>query len=153
MKRFSFSLQKLLNYKGQLFDIELSVLTEMRSVLSAFETELESLRLEHKQRSAEFNAKAAVGTTVTEIQTHKIYLKMVDESIEHKQIQIRLQKLAIEKQADKVREAKIDISIMEKLKEKKLEEYDYLAAKAQELFIEEFVSNAKATALREEGTA
>jgi hypothetical protein len=40
----------------------------------------------------------------------------------------------------------MEIQTIEKLKENKLDEYNYLDRKEQELFIEEFVSNTKATA-------
>jgi flagellar biosynthesis chaperone FliJ len=58
--------------------------------------------------------------------------------------QIALQQEAVERQMEKVREAKLEISSIEKLRERKLEEYNYLDNKAQEQFIEEFVSTAKA---------
>lgn len=150
MKKFSFSLQRLLRYKEQVFDIEQSILADMNAVMHQMKDALEHLQREHVTRSKEFNEKAASGTTVVEMQRHKHYMTTVDEAIVQKKLQIELQKQAIDKQTDKVREAKIEISTMEKLKEKKLEEYNHLATKAQELFIEEFVSNAKATALEAE---
>jgi hypothetical protein len=57
-----------------------------------------------------------------------------------------MQQKAIEKQEERVRETKMEIQAIEKLKEHKIEEYNHLDRKEQELFIEEFVSNAKATA-------
>lgn len=60
----------------------------------------------------------------------------------------RLKKLRQEEDAKKqeVVEAKVDTSKFEKLKEKKFQEYQKAVMKADELFIEEFVSN---TTLRE----
>ena len=143
-KKFSFSLQKLLSYKEQLFDIEQTILNDMRAVLHGFEQELLHLQREHIRRSDEFNQKMLDGTTPAEMERYKNYMMMIDLNIQHKEKQIELQKLAIDKQMDKVRECKIEISTIEKLREKKLEEYRYNENKAEELFIEEFVSNTKA---------
>jgi len=150
MKKFSFSLQKLLNYKEQLFDIERNILVDMRAALIRMQEELEGLRREHDERSATFNHEAARGTTAQQMELHKMYMRIVDYNIEAKMAQIELQNRAIDKQADKVREAKIEISALENLKERKLEEYNYMDAKATEQFIEEFVSNAKATAMAQQ---
>lgn len=144
MKRFSFSLQKLLDYKEQLFDIERTILGDMRAALNRMLEELENLKKEHADRSRAFNEKAAAGTSVQEIELHKVYMRMIDYNIEQKIMQIDLQRRAIDKQTDKVREAKIEISTMEKLKERKIDEYNYKAMKADELFIDEFVNNKRA---------
>jgi len=146
VKKFSFSLQKLLSYKEQLFDTELTVLGDMRAALTRMQQELEDLYGEHKTRSLDFREKLARGTTAQDIGLHKMYLRIVENSIEQKLAQIALQQQAIEKQVDKVREAKLEISTMEKLREHKLEEYNYLDNKAAEQFIEEFVSYGRAAA-------
>lgn len=144
-KRFSFSLQKLLDYREQVFDIELGILGDMNVKLNALRDELENMNNIMKRGSDELREKYAVGITPLEISQHKIYLDSIGDDIRQQKAKIQLQLKAIDRQTDKVREAKIEISTMEKLKEKKLEEYNYLENKAQELFIEEFVSNQKAT--------
>lgn len=146
MKKFTFSLQKLLGYKEQLFDAERTILSDMRAALARMTGELEDLRAEHAERSLAFNKRAAEGTTAREMELSKMYLTIIDNNIEQKLAQIEMQRRAIDKQMDKVREAKIEISSMEKLRERKLEEYSYLAGKADEQFIEEFVSNTRASA-------
>lgn len=144
MKKFSFSLQKLLDYKEQLFDAERRALADMRAALARMEQEREDMSAERATRTADFCQKAARGIPAVEVETHKNYLTMLDFSIRQKNQQIELQNQAIDKQADKVREAKLEISTIEKLRERKLEEYNYAASKEEELFIEEFVTNTKA---------
>lgn len=145
-KKFGFSLQKLLSYKEQVFDIERSVLGDMQAVLQRLRSELADLQREHVLRAGEYSRMISEGTTPPEMERHKNYMMQVDLAIRQTEKQIELQQLAVEKQMDKVRECKIEISTMEKLREKKLEEYNYLESKAQELFIEEFVGNARASA-------
>ena len=144
MKKFAFSLQKLLNYKEQLFDAELTILADMRAALAKMEDELADMNAERATRTSDFCQKAAKGIPAIEVEMHKNYLTMLDFSIRQKQQQIEMQSKAIDKQAEKVRQAKMEISTMEKLRERKLEEYNHAASKAEELFIEEFVTNAKA---------
>lgn len=146
MKKFTFSLQKLLNYKEQVFDIERGILADMNAVLHQMREELSSLQQELRKGSQELNQKYAEGITALEILSHKTYLTAVGDAIIAQRDQIELQRQAIDRQMDKVREAKIEISTMEKLREKKVEEYNYMAQKAEDLFIEEFVSNQRAMA-------
>lgn len=145
MKKFKFSLQKLLNYKEQIFDIEQGVLAGMNARLHTLREELQSIRDTSRQSAAELNEMAAKGCTALELARHKNYLVILDEAIAEKEWEIMLQRQAIERQTEKVRDAKVEISTMEKLKEKKLEEYQYRENKAQELFIDEFVNNKRAT--------
>lgn len=145
MKRFSFSLQKLMDYKEQVFDIERGILVEMNVVLRGLRQELDRLRRELHNGSQALNRKYAEGVTALEVTRHKTYLTAVGDAIVAQERRIELQKQAIDRQTDKVRDAKIEISSIEKLKERRLEEYHYAVQKADELFIEEFVSNQRAT--------
>lgn len=144
MKKFSFSLQRLLDYKEQVLDIERAVLSDMNAALNRLIDELARLREERAKRAEEYRETLQKSVTPLELQTHSNYMRMLEENISQKETQIEMQRQAVENQTDKVRDVKIEISTMEKLREKKLEEYNYLDNKAQEQFIEEFVSNAKA---------
>lgn len=145
-KKFSFSLQRLLDFKVQLFDVERTILAEMNALLQQMNQELEDLYREHREKTQELREESARGMTSLQWMNHKNYLRLVEELIQEKLRQIELQVEAIERQTDKVREAKIEISSIEKLKEKKWEEYVYKENKAEEQFIEEFVSNTRAVA-------
>lgn len=145
-KKFQFSLQKLLNFKEQVFETERNILAEMRVVLARLQSERTDMENDHKLRSIELKRVLAEGVAAIELARHKSFIRLVEESIEQKTRQINLQQQAIDKQADKVREAKIEISTIEKLKEKKYEEYLYKEGKEQEQFVEEFVNTQKAMA-------
>ena len=140
MKRFAFSLERLLSYKRQVFDAERAILGDMHAALARFTAELREIKAETRRRADELAELSARGTSVVEMQRHKNYLRRLDEAAWEKNRQITLQRQAIEVQTEKVREAKIEISTIENLRERKLEEYRYAENKEQELFIEEFVS-------------
>jgi len=143
MKKFSFSLQKLLHYKEQVLDVERTVLADMNAVLNALTAERDKMTCERGERVRWLRKKTASGIAAIEMESHKNFLTSLDFAIKNKEQQIKLQRAAVEKQQDKVREVKVEISTMEKLRERKLEEYNYKAQKADELFIEEFVSYGK----------
>lgn len=145
MKKFAFSLQRLLDYTRQLLDIERATLADMNAVLRNFRSELELMKAEYARRAAEFEQLKTEGMTPLDMRTHVNYLRKLDEDIHDKTVQIEMQQKVVDKQTDKVRGVNIEISTMDNLRERKLEEYNYLDNKEQELFIEEFVSNKKAT--------
>lgn len=146
MKRFSFSLQRLLDYTRQVLDIERATLADMNAVLRRFQDELERMKAEYIRRDREFAALKGEGLTPLDMRNHVNYLRRLDEDIHDKAVQIEMQQKVVSKQTDKVISVNMEISTMDKLRDHKLEEYNYLDSKEQELFIEEFVSNKKATA-------
>jgi flagellar FliJ protein len=143
-KKFAFSLQKLLDFKEQLLEVERGILAEMNAQLQKMNDELSALYREHAEKTVELREKCAVGITPMEMAIHKNYLTSIEQAIRDKMRQIELQQEAVDRQLEKVREAKMEISSIEKLRERKLEEYNYLDNKAQEQFVEEFVTTAKA---------
>lgn len=142
-KKFTFSLEKLLSYKDQLLEHEITVLTELNAHLNRLREELEALYANRKKQTDAMLLKFSQGTTAFEIQRHKHFIEVIDAQIEEKKLSIEKQQKLVAKQMEVVREAKMEVSTIEKLKEKKLEEYNYKENKAQELFIEEFVNNQK----------
>ena len=145
MKKFSFSLQRLLDYREQVLEAERNTLAEMNAVMRQFVKELAEMEEDRANRKQELREVAAKGTGPYELQRHNTYLRSLDEDIHNKRVQIEMQQRVIDRQEERVREAIMEIQAIEKLKEHKVEEYEYLDRKEQELFIEEFVSNARAT--------
>jgi flagellar FliJ protein len=143
-KKFTFSLQKLLDFREQMFEVERNILADMNALLARMHDELSALYREHAEKTAELREKCMGGITPMELGIHKNYLTALEQAIRDKSRQIALQQEAVDRQMEKVREAKLEISSIEKLRERKLEEYNYLDNKAQEQFIEEFVATSKA---------
>ena len=72
---------------------------------------------------------------------HKKYVSSLQQDIYRIKAQMTQKREEIEIQLEKVVEATKEVSKLEKLEEKQLEEYRYAAQKEEELRIEEFVSN------------
>ncbi len=146
LKRFSFSLQKLLDYKEQVLEAERIVLNDMNAVLAKLLEEQAEMRRQREERKKRLDHLCAAGISAMEMETHKNFLIALDFTLKQKGQQIALQRQAIHRQMEKVREAKLEISTIEKLKERKQEAYHYLAQKEEERLIEEFVTTSKAMA-------
>lgn len=101
---------------------------------------IESLEAQYRKLNEQFNEKKVFGMTVLEAQSYEGYFRRLE-----KQMKIEYQKLTeLEKKAEikreEVVEAKKETSSIEKLKEKKLEQYQKDIQKSEELFIDEFVN-------------
>lgn len=146
MKQFSYRLETVLAYKTQVLD---NLKTEHAVIVQKVNRKQEEIKgLNKKLVSYEsgFNEVKEKGAA---IETYRLFdmcigrmEEIIDEEKEH------LSELRREEDAKKqeVVEAKVDTSKFEKLKEKKFQEYQKAVMKADEQFIEEFVSN---TTLRE----
>lgn len=140
MKRFSFTLGKLLDYKDQVLSKEKNDLAALRGLRNKAEEEKQQLEETLKNSGREFADKAAEGMTVNDITMFKNFhnaLIRQKKDAEERMAQLDKQ---IQNQLDVVVRASKDVSSLEKLKDKQLEEYRFNAAKSEEQFIEEYVS-------------
>ena len=144
MKKFFFPLDKVLDYKEQVLDglkaEHARILMKVRECERAIE-ELEQL---HRDCTAEFRKNKLNGIKISEIDTYENYLEALGVKIRIKQDQLEKLKLREEAKRNEVVEAKKETSTLDKLKEKKREEYDKEVQKEEERFIEEFVTTKSA---------
>ena len=141
MKKFSFSLQKILEIKEQVLDNLKIEMGNLNRDLDTAEQQIRKLKAEFKQLNEELNGKCAVSVSVGEMTYYKMYmnnvLKQTDKKEEEKNIILK----KIEAKRHEIVNANMEISSLEKLKEKELEKYNKEVMKREEIFIEEFVSN------------
>jgi len=146
LKQFSYRLETVLAYKTQVLD---NLKTEHAVIVQKVNRKQEEIKgLNKKLVSYEsgFNEVKEKGAAIEAYRLFDMCIgrmeEIIDEEKEH------LSELRREEDAKKqeVVEAKVDTSKFEKLKEKKFQEYQKAVMKADEQFIEEFVSN---TTLRE----
>ena len=142
MKRFQFTLDKLYDYKDQVLSKEKNDLAGLRSDRARMFSEKEELEDRLRCSGEEFARKAAIGMTITEMTMFKDFHKSLEEQIREKDEEISEKEGQIARQLNVVIEASKDVNSLERLREKQLEEYNFRAAKAEEQFIEEFVTNS-----------
>ena len=141
MKKFNFTLQSLKRYNDQVLSGEKSVLGRLRAELAEQQSLLDEKTAEYEQSIIKLNALVSEGTTAMRLSLHKKYVSSLQQDIYRIKAQIAQKREEIEIQLEKVVEATKEVSKLEKLEEKQLEEYRYAAQKEEEQRIEEFVSN------------
>lgn len=142
MKRFEFSLNKLKGYKQQVLDREKNSLAHLRRQQQQYMDDKYALEQKLKQSNEEFILKSSRGMTVMQITAFKGYHNSLSAQIKELERSIAVMEDKVQRQLGVVIEATKEVSSLEKLEDKQLEEYNFLAAKAEEQFISEYVVNS-----------
>lgn len=148
MKKFSFGLDKVLSYKRQ---YENSLKNEHAVALRELAIQREKIaELERKDEDTRTAmAKDRLnGCTILQIRTYEGYLRYVREEIKNENMKLEALKLHEEKKRRELIEAKKETASIDKLKERKMEEYTKEEQKEQELMVEEFVNHSLQVHLR-----
>ncbi len=141
MKKFSFALDKVLSFKRQ---YEESVRSEHAAILhKVMQQEEKIARLWEKDDATrrEMDEVKKAGCVILQIRTYESYLDYLQKEIANEQRILDVLKVREEEKRQELIKAKTDTKSIDKLKEKKLEEYRYEAAKEQEQLVEEFVNH------------
>ena len=141
MKKFSFALDKVLSYKRQ---YEESVRSEHAAILHKVTQQEEKIaRLWEKdgETRREMDEVKKAGCIILQIRTYESYLDYLQKEIANEQRILDVLRVREEEKRQELIKAKTDTKSIDKLKEKKLEEYRYEVAKEQEQLVEEFVNN------------
>ena len=142
IKRFQFTLDKLKGYKEQVLSKEKGDLAALRAQQAKYAAEQAKVQAELDEANEEFLRKSGFGMTIMEMTLFKEYLNSLSDQIRELEKKIQLEEEKIKFQTKVVVEANKDVSSLEKLEDKQREEYNFKVAKAEEQFIEEYVSNS-----------
>lgn len=140
MKKFKFSLQKVLEYNTHIQKKEKEILAAMRAEYSELERQLAKLLQEKELNKLNYLNKCAKGTSIISIATMLRYIEEIEKKIIAKKKTMVEKQLLIEKQVEKLVQVSKDKMTTEKLKESKLAVYKAAERKSEEISIEEFVS-------------
>ncbi len=146
MKKFSFSLDPVLNYKQQVLD---SLLAEHGAILAQVRRQEEALARAEEGYSllnAEFCERKLTGITIAQAITYENGLRALERDIERETQKLLALRRAEEAKRAEVVAARQGTQSLEKLREKKLAAYNKQVQKSDEAFIDELVSAAHATA-------
>ena len=150
MKKFNFTLQSLKKYNDQMLDSEKSVLGRLRAELAEMQAELDAKTAEYELSIDKLNELVRGGTTAMRLSLHKKYVSSLQQDIYRITGRMAQKRDEVEQQLQRVIDATKEVSKLEKLEEKQLEEYRYAAQKEQEQIIEEFVSNGSSNGSKTE---
>lgn len=141
MKKFSFSLQKVLEIKEQVLENLKVELSNLNHDYKEVENEIAIMKSKYSDINIEFSEKSSVSISVGEMSYYKMLLSSILRKVENKEEEKEKILKKIEDKRNEIVSKNIEISSLEKLREKEMEKYNSALAKSEELFIEEFVSN------------
>lgn len=145
MKKFSFSLQKILEIKEQVLENLKLELSNLNNDYKNIEQYIENLKNKFKTVNCEFDEKSAVSISVGEMSYYKIYLSSILKQIDNKEEEKEIILKKIETKRHEIVNMNKEISSLEKLRENELDKYKKALLKSEEIFIDEFVSNKSMT--------
>ena len=140
MKKFMFTLDKVLDYNKMVYDRERNELSKLRAELRELEEQLNLLELTLEEKSRTFKESMTIGVSVDELRQFQYLKSNMEEQIKEVKRLITLKKIEVESQLRRVITADQDVKKMEKLKENQLEEYMKADQKETQEFILESVS-------------
>lgn len=144
MKKFSFNLDTVLDYKEQVLENKQNEHGKAIAAQNEQEMIVNKIRQEYKLNKQQLNEKRMQGLSIVEALSYESYMNHLDKRIKEELKKLESLTQFQETKRSEVVEAKKETSTIEKLKDKKKAEYDKMALKKDELFVEEFVSNKMA---------
>lgn len=146
MKKFQFSLNKVLDYKQQVLD---ETKTEHRSILEQIgrqEEILQEVQLQFHSANENYTHKKVTGITIANVRSYETGLTVLTDKIVREEKKLEdLRRLEAEKR-DQVVEGRKDTASLEILRNKKLDLYRKEEQKREERFIDELIGQEKAIA-------
>lgn len=143
MKKFNFSLQKILEIKEQILNNLKSELNNFNQQLKTIDFEIKSIFERYSEINKEFNEKSSVSITIGEMAYYKMYMNSMLKNIEKKEDEKIVLNKKIESKRREIINMNMEIASYEKLSEKEYAKYNECVMKSEEIFIDEFVSNAR----------
>ena len=140
MKKFQFTLQKLMDFRQQELDRQKNTLSVLQAELQRIYEEKDELSRKVEEFSAELEEVCRSGAQAYEISVRKRYIVSLQQEIHARELSAAQKQEEINRQLGVVVEATKDVRTLEKLEEKQLEYYKAASVKENEQFIEEFVS-------------
>ena len=150
MKKFKYRLDTVLDYKTQVLD---NLKTEHAVIMQSVnkkQEQITGLRQELTGYHVGFDQIKEEGASIESFRLFDLCIGRMEQIIDTEKEHLKVLQKQEDAKKKEVIEAKVDTSRYEKLKDKKYIEYQKAVAKAEEAFIEEFVSNTTMQNRREQ---
>ena len=140
MKKFVFSLEKVLSFQRQKLDVKKQELSVLHGSLHELEQEIRNLEARFAGLNGEMRQAAQTGMNACDMAAYKTYFRTLDEKIK-KLTESKAELLRrIEDKKASIIQSNTEISGLEKLRDKQLDAYLKEGRKKQQFEIEEFVA-------------
>ncbi len=152
MKKFAFSLQRVLNFKRTLYDKERNTLAQLRAERFRVEERRDATVQQMAAMTDEFQQKAAAGGVgIGEVNKLNFHASNADMLVRELEREMARLEILIEKQLQIVIELDKEVKSLEKLREAQWDEYVAESMREEQQRILEIVSGRFAEAQRGEG--
>jgi flagellar export protein FliJ len=146
MKKFVFTLEKVLNYKQQILEVKKNEMAQLQASLSELEEKIRALELRSGELDRELADRLRGGLATWEAAHCKDFQNELIRRIRllcEKKEQL-LELISLKRQ--EIVQMNGDISGLERLKDRQWKDYTKLCGKEQELAVEEFVGRTRCSA-------
>lgn len=143
MKKFQFSLDTVLSYKQQVLDTIENEHAALLAQVHAQEDVVEAAWQHYRSCNEEYRELKQTGMSVIDATLYQNGLRVLEQDIQRETDKLGELRRQEEQKREEMVEAKKETSSLEKLKDKKLDQYQKAAQKAEEALIDEFVSSAR----------
>ncbi|MDD3569810.1 MAG: flagellar export protein FliJ [Lachnospiraceae bacterium] len=140
MKKFTFQLETVMDYKNQKLESKRNEHGQAIANVNRQKEKMSAIIKKYSEVNLEFNEKKQQGLTIVEAMEYSVFLQKLDSQLKQEESILTELKKVEEKKRSEVVEVKIETSTLEKLKEKKYNQYKKETQKSEELFIEEFIT-------------
>ncbi|MEA5083864.1 MAG: flagellar export protein FliJ [Lachnospiraceae bacterium] len=140
MKKFTFQLETVMDYKNQKLESKRNEHGQAIAKVNQQKGKIADIIKKYSEVNVEFNGKKQYGITIVEAMEYSGFLQKLDSQLKQEELILTELKKAEEKKRSEVVAVKIETSTLEKLKEKKYDQYKKDVQKSEELFIEEFIT-------------
>lgn len=145
LKKFSFRLEPVLKYKNDRLEVLKNEHAKIVNKIMKQEEKIKELENSRRQYEGAFNQKKLQGILPIEAINYQNYLDRQNYIIKREYTVLKKIRDEESEKKDQILEAKKESLSIEKLKEINMEQYRKDVNRENELFIEEFVSNSRAS--------
>ena len=149
MKKFEFTMQKVLEYKAHTQRNEKEILARLQLRHNKLCAEYEELIARREEYQNEYIRKCRAGVSIKEIIALRTYIGELQMKISAIEKKIKESHMGVERQIQKVLAVTMEKTTLEKLKKKYYKIYRYQENKEEEIFISEFIANTGLSAYRQ----
>ncbi|MCI8649725.1 MAG: flagellar export protein FliJ [Anaerotruncus sp.] len=143
MKKFHFTLSRMLDYQNQILEGEKNALAIVQHKRNVIEERIDHLSRNFQDISAQMAHEQQKGIAAFRLIAFDAQRNNIREQLKQLRFDLKRAEAAVQKQMDVVVEASKEVTKLEKLHDRQLEDYRKAAAKAEEELIEEFVSSKR----------
>ena len=144
MKKFRFGLDSVLSYRQQVLEGRQNEYGKAMRRVQEQRMRLEAVQQRYQETNQQFREEAAAGISIADAMGFEVGLRALEREIARETKALRDLEAEAEKRRIQMLQAHQDAAMLEKLKEKKQEDYRKAEQKQDELFIYELVSAVRA---------